>query len=284
MKSYIREQRHVCGRTEDEARYQEVDLFPVTATQHKASSRAKKKLASTVAQMNLNEKKSNRHFSLIAHTNFSEGDRHVVLGYSPENLPETLAEAEHQLDLWVGRINYLCKKLGHPSAKLLGVTEQSGKRTTRYHHHIIIKCNLTDKQLRDLWSTGRGSNRRRIGWARVDDLDFEGFGGTINGLCAYLMKCPEGKRRWKQSKGLIQPKRPRPNDGKYSRAALAKICKERLDDTAFWQQKYPGWELVEPAIAAYNDYAGWHLCTRLKRLPQPRARPQKKIHRKGEST
>ena len=44
-KVYYREQKHICGRDYETAPYMEVDLYPVTYRQHKASRRAKRKEA-----------------------------------------------------------------------------------------------------------------------------------------------------------------------------------------------------------------------------------------------
>lgn len=56
MGLYYREQKHICGRDYDTARYMEVDLYPVSTRKHKASGRAKKKEASTLAQQTYNDK------------------------------------------------------------------------------------------------------------------------------------------------------------------------------------------------------------------------------------
>ena len=45
MSLYYREQKHICGKDYATAGYMEVDLYPVTPKQHKASRRAKKKEA-----------------------------------------------------------------------------------------------------------------------------------------------------------------------------------------------------------------------------------------------
>lgn len=47
---FYREQKHICGKDYDTAAYMEVDLYPVSAKKHKASRRAKKKEASSLAQ------------------------------------------------------------------------------------------------------------------------------------------------------------------------------------------------------------------------------------------
>ena len=40
MSLYYREQKHICGKDYATAGYMEVDLYPVTPKQHKASRRA----------------------------------------------------------------------------------------------------------------------------------------------------------------------------------------------------------------------------------------------------
>ena len=52
---YYREQKHICGKDYDTAPYMEVDLYPVSAKKHKASRRAKKKEASSLAQQTYND-------------------------------------------------------------------------------------------------------------------------------------------------------------------------------------------------------------------------------------
>ena len=59
MKSiYYREQKHICGKSYATAPYMEVDLYPVTPKQHKASRRAKRKEASTLAQQTYNDNRA----------------------------------------------------------------------------------------------------------------------------------------------------------------------------------------------------------------------------------
>lgn len=266
--SYIREQRHVCGPG-----YQEVDLFPVTARQHRAGPRSKKRLASTQVQKNQNEKNARRHFEQKVHTNFTGDDLVCHLTYSKDNQPAGDGEAQRDLQLFIERLNYRRRKLCLPPCKFMAVTEKRGKKGINYHHHVIMDGLQEAREIKSLWAAGRGQNRKRLGFVRVDYLDFEGGGGTLNDLCAYLTKDPMGRKRWSQSKGLKQPKRPRPNDGRYTRPGLAKIAREKLDDDDFWRRRYPGWELVEPARSCYNEYTGWSVYAKL-RPTQPRARPK----------
>lgn len=273
--NFVRVQRHVCGATERDANYQEVDLFLVTSRQHKASTRAKKQMASSLVQKRHNAESSRRWFTQKAHTNFGEGDVVAHYTFSDAHLPETEEEAEAIFDKYVDRLNYRRKKKGLPLVKYMAVLELRGKRSLRYHFHVLMDGLLTDKEMRELWSVGRGKNKERLGSCRIEDLDFEGHGGTILGLCNYISKDPEGKRRWKQSKGLKEPKRPRPNDTKYSRAKLAEMCKSRIDDYDWWRQQFKGWELVEPATAKYNDFTGWSMSAKMRRPKRPRGQPEK---------
>lgn len=267
-KQYIREQKHICGANEKAASYMEVDIVPVTAREHRASTRSKLRKASSIVQNDLNGKNARRHFIQLAHTNFTEDDFVVHLTYNDDNLPGSEEEAERCLANFIRRLNNRRRQLGLPPCKYLGVNERSAKG--RYHHHYLMDGLLPGKEIKKLWSTGRGKNTQRIGLVRIDTLDFEGANGSIVGLCEYMLKDPLGRRRWRQSTGLMPPKRPRPNDTKYTQAKLAKLAKERVDDLSYWRQKYPGWELCESAIdARYNDFTGWSIYLRLRQLRTP---------------
>ena len=67
QKTYIRELKTVCGKE-----YMEVDLFRVTEAEHRASRRAKKEKASSIAMQNCNERYSRRYLNQLVATNFSE--------------------------------------------------------------------------------------------------------------------------------------------------------------------------------------------------------------------
>lgn len=86
---YIREQRHICG-----PEYMEVDIYPITVREHKASTRAKKKKASDMVRCNLNSENAKRHLRQLVNTNFTWRDLHVTLTYDSEHLPKTEEEAE----------------------------------------------------------------------------------------------------------------------------------------------------------------------------------------------
>lgn len=74
MSLYYREQKHICGKDYATAGYMEVDLYPVTPKQHKASRRAKKKEACTLAQQTYNDNRSKRYHVQLVNANFGKGD------------------------------------------------------------------------------------------------------------------------------------------------------------------------------------------------------------------
>lgn len=264
----MREQRHLCGPN-----YMEVDIFPVTEQEHKASTRAKKEKATSLVQANYNHKWSKRHFLQKVNANFTENDLHLTLPYFIRRLPKTLEDAERDLDNYLRRVNYLRAKRGYPPAKVMAVTEwqepDDNGKSVRFHHHVIISGDgLTRDELEALWSDGRQKNifeRKRCGWANADRLHFDQ--DSLEALAKYLMKYPRRKKRWRQSVGLRQPVRPRPNDGRYTRTKVARLARERVDDTDFWNRQYPGWELNGPQVVAkYHEETGWHMYLRMRRI------------------
>lgn len=82
---FYREQKHICGKGYDTAAYMEVDLYPVSAKKHKASRRAKKKEASSLAQQTYNDKRAKRyHVQLVNATR--EGDFSWTGTYDDDHL------------------------------------------------------------------------------------------------------------------------------------------------------------------------------------------------------
>ena len=71
---YFREQKHICGKDYDSASYMEVDIYPVTLSQHRSNSRAKKSEATCLAQQVYNDKRAKRYHVQLVNTNFKAGD------------------------------------------------------------------------------------------------------------------------------------------------------------------------------------------------------------------
>lgn len=286
---YIREQKTICG-----AEYMEIDLFPVTEQEHRASRRAKKEKASSIAMQNCNERYSRRYLVQLVATNFSKAEGALVLHltYDDAYLPGTWEQAGRDATNYLRKIARRSKKKGLPPPKWILATEHQeadpmqGVKEVRFHHHLILQCGLSLDEIKDCWCTGRGMWREPLGLITADRAEFEH--GTLEGFCKYITKYPRRRRRWRQSQGLKKPERPTPNDTRYSARKLDQIARECIDDRAFWENRYGRqtrrngarkYAFVE-AEARYNEIAGtWHVVAKFWADPR-RQEKQKKARRR----
>ena len=79
----------------------EVDLYPVTPKQHKASRRAKKKEACTLAQQTYNDNRSKRYHVQLVNANFGKGDFSWTGTYDDDHLQRRETPSGR---IWTGRI------------------------------------------------------------------------------------------------------------------------------------------------------------------------------------
>lgn len=245
MKSiYYREQKHICGKSYDTARYMEVDLYPVTPRQHKASRRTKRKEASTFAMQAYNDSRAKRYHVQLVNTNFGKGDFSWTGTYDDEHhpAPGDTERADRDLTNYIKRLYRWCGRNGVKRPKWVAATEyctvqENGKTVGRHHHHAIIQHTegLTRDVLEQLWADKAG----QIGFTRCDYLDVDH--GSVESLVRYISKNKRCARSWRQSRGLEKPKTPPPNDSRWSRKKLEEASTLHLDDAAYWEQKYPGY-------------------------------------------
>lgn len=147
------------------------------------------------AQRNLDDRNARKNLERLINANFGTGDIWATLTYSQEDLPETIEEAERNMQNYIRRINTARKKKGLPNAKYIYITEYSAEKKIRCHHHLLIDGGMTMDELEKKWKKGSRNNLRRVA------PDEEG----LTGLAAYLTKDPKGRKRWKASKGLKKP-------------------------------------------------------------------------------
>ena len=109
---YWREQKHICGKDYATAPYMEVDLYPVSPQKHKASVRAKKKEASSLAQQRYNENRAKRYHVQLVNTNFRQGDFSWTGTYDDKSLPEPSdrERADKDLTNYIKRIYRWCDR------------------------------------------------------------------------------------------------------------------------------------------------------------------------------
>ncbi len=252
---YYREQKHICGKDYNTADYMEVDLYPVTPSQHEAGPRQKRKEATGLVQQQYNDKRAKRYMVQLVNTNFKQGDFSLTATYNDDHLPdpEDRERADKDWSNYIKRIYRYCDKHGIARPKWVMATEYStrsddGKVVGRHHHHAIIQHTkgLTRDILEELWCDKKGES---IGMCRCDNLEVEH--GSVESLVRYISKNKRCDRSWRQSRGLEKPKRPLPNDSKWSRRKLEEASTLYIDDKEYWAKKYPGYTLerVETTVS-----------------------------------
>lgn len=280
MKTVQRERRYVCGQTKQNAVYQEIEIYTV-GTDQKSRQREKQKVTPVPFRGKNpehwdghNAKRARKWFIRLLNTNFTEADTHTSLTYSDEFLPKTEEEADRDISNFLRRLRTKCKARGLSAPEAITVTEHqdadpdTGQKAVRFHHHVILKCQLTRDEIEGCWVR----KKKRMGTTNADRLQMDK--SSLEALANYLMKYPKRKHRWRRTRGIRDPILPTPNDSKYTRRGIERIAKDptKLHSPEFWEKKYPGWELKE-AQAEYNDYWGWSISLKMHRIPERRGRP-----------
>lgn len=80
----VREQKFICGKDYATADTMQVDFFEITEQQHKASTRKKKELASSIAKEAYNLRKSGRYLELLVQRNFHKSDYSVTYSWAKD--------------------------------------------------------------------------------------------------------------------------------------------------------------------------------------------------------
>lgn len=258
---FVREQRHVCGDN-----YMEIDLYPISEREKGASLSAKRRQASSRIQQNLNARNARRYFIQLLNANFTESDIHWTGTYDDAHLPDSIEQADHDLELFLRRVRSQSRKRGLPAPRFIAVTEWreegDGLPAVRVHHHVVLSCGLSRDELERLWY--RGKDKERLGITNADRLQFDRE--SLERLANYLTKYTNRKRRWRQSRGLEKPQRPRPNDGKYTRRQLERLVTSgAVFDLEFWRRKYQGWEINDITPIQNDVTKEWSIYLKLRR-------------------
>lgn len=239
----VREQKHICGKDWATAPYAEVDIFEVTPAQHKASRRAKRSLATSLAMQKYNNNISRRYFCQLANANFGRKDWALTLSYNNPHLPA--AEDEKRVDRdwtnYMRRVNRWCDKHEIRRPKWMEVpeymdTDTGGKVTGRHHHHAIVEGCVPREVLEALWCDKDGDS---IGLVRCEHIDLDHH--SMEQLTNYMSQSRRHCRKWRQCRGLELPKRPAPNDSRWSKKRFREAQSLYIDDAAWWERQYPGY-------------------------------------------
>lgn len=206
---------HYVAKTISAGNMFEVELYPIFNKKDFQEFKVKRK--SKKAQKSLNDRNSRKQFIRLLNANFTKDDYIMHLTYSNENLPPSIEDAEKEVYKLIRKINYRRKKKKIQNAKYIYVTEYDPQKKIRVHHHLIIEGGIDRKVMKDLWTNGI-----RI---KVEELEPDEY--ELSGLANYLSKDPKGKKRWKSSKGLKQPRERK----SYTSFSKKKIRNMIADDT-----------------------------------------------------
>ncbi|NLT08197.1 MAG: hypothetical protein GXY08_01665 [Ruminococcus sp.] len=233
MRSRYREKYYVCGD------YLELNVYPVYKT---ARYRRRKAKATSECQQKVNQMNAENKCIRLAHANFNQEDMKVDLTYDNGHLPGDDEAAARELANFFRRVKRYRASKELPELKYIAVTEK-GKRTGRYHHHLIISGGLSPQEIISLWGKG---------YVRTDGLQFNENG--IADLVKYILKksVASGKR-WNASKNLIHPE-PKQRDGRLSKRAVQELAKDPENNREY-ERYYDGYYLAE-ARRVYNDING----------------------------
>lgn len=270
MKTFIREKKVYCG-----SEYLFPEIYQRTEAQDQTvkGRRGRKQRESSPKQKNLNDKRAKRYFLKVAQGNFGKGDMVVHATYAPENLPETVEEANHIAGNFLRRVAYEMKKRNLPALKYMLVTQYGRNKdgTHRIHHHILISGGLDRDVVESLWWKEKGSKKRKTesvmyGWINADRLKPNQKG--IVQMAGYMIKDSAGKKHWTQSQNLDLPWF-RKNDNRFSRREIQRVCSIPEDADAYreyWEKRYPGYECIG-SEREYNENTGWAVYLTMRRKP-----------------
>ena len=209
--------------------------------------RKRKENASRPVQKNLNYRNAQKWFRLSAVANFNEGDYTGEFTFAPENRPGSIEECEKEITNFIKRINRARKKKDLPKMKYMGVIE--GKNTDKLHFHLLLDNLLNRDEIDDLWTKGRGKNKKSIGFTNIEKIKTQyGIDGVIvkaNYLTKeFKLENQKWKRKWFASRNLKKPVVERAQNWKYTDSKIARLLEsEQLESQL--EKDNPGWELIE---------------------------------------
>lgn len=255
----VREKRIVSGKLF------EAEFFPIAAN-GKRYSRGKKKRVSRAVQQRLNDKNARKKLRRLIESNFAaEKDYYCTFTYTDDQMPESYDACKRDVNNYFKRLRRARAKADLPELKYIYVIEFTQSKRTgkkRFHIHMVISGGLQRQSMKNIW--GKGDVKK------VEELQegSNGFEALANYMCKEWTNgdLPPSRKRYTPSRNLQPPKYPKPRDGVFGQRHLEKLCKERIDDAAFWERRYKNKYRFIEAEAVYNeDYGTWSLAVTLRK-------------------
>ncbi len=263
----------------------EADFYPVWDDGRRMPSRAPKTKPSTAAQAKYNKLQAVKKLVRLINANFDEQDIIMHPTYEQAKAPQCEEDARKDLVNYLRRVKNRRvselkkvekalaalpdtealveqrKELESRRRKLMApfkyvyCIEKVEYKTGRYagrdnwHFHLFITGGITRSILESMWSNGLRTN--------ADQFQPDKYGPEA--IAKYMAKDPQGAKRWVCSRNLDKPVESKPKDGKISRRGVATMAQLRVDDAAYWENRYKGYKFIR-CYARYNDYNGhWYV-------------------------
>lgn len=158
----------------------EVYIYPVKESGKKGKgSRGKKRKPSRACQKMLNNKHRAGRLNREITANFDEGDSFLTLTY--KTTAQSYERAHKDIVNFIKRYKRAARKAGLTGEiKYIYVTEQ-GRKSMRWHHHIVLSGELKASEIQKLWG---------LGYVDIRPLSAD-EGGEFKGLAGYLCKYGE---------------------------------------------------------------------------------------------
>lgn len=245
----------------------EVEIYPIYPSGREMPGRKDKSKDSSKAQKNLNDKNARKNFVRLVNANFTQEDIAVHGTYRDDEMPCTEKEVRRDITNYIRRIKNRRKRHGLPSMKYIYVIEcKVSKRTgiLRWHFHMIMSA--IDRDIAErLWRKGDWVNSKRL---QPNDFGFEA-------LARYMVKDPQGSRRWSGSKNLKKPF-IRQRDNAITRLGAQRMATKHVDDREYFEKKYKGYRFLvcDPVFNEINGH--WYISISMRRKAKniPRGKPK----------
>ena len=254
-RSYIREKKYQCG---DE--YMTVGVYAVTDQEHR--QRGKKRKESDRGQKERNKYASLRRKQRKVLANFDKNGFFLTGTYEDGYLPADFAACRKDVENYKRRvITATCKRFGVPKDSIrLMLWAVHKDEAGRLHMHGFAQCRGLDTaqrkewryMLEDLWRRrvpGTGEyeplgtpDAKRIDMKKLLGIDGQGKNGTVGYIYGHK------ERSCIETRNLRQPDELAACDTKWSRKQLRKGCTECAENAYWWEQRFPGWEVVQVAV------------------------------------
>lgn len=234
------------------------DSFPIWDTSTRKDAEAKlaeraERKGTSEAQKRLNDRKAKERLVQLVNANFGPGDIIVTCTYARGKQPDSLTRSQRNMRNFIARLRRMCEKRGSPAPAYVYVTEVKEKKAgTEYHHHMVLKADVTREEAEALWEqAGHGHANTKT----VKRLH-EGLIGIAKYMANQIRESVSAdgfvsRHRWCASKGLRLPQ-AKEADRKISRRRVERIAEEMERDPvvarAHMERCYPGYEVLEMAV------------------------------------